>query len=294
MTIPLGMDFETAAILAAIALAEGVVRVPPGATVLRRMLWGRWRVASTPDLVAGWGLVHRLPPLSHTVLLPIPPSGTALSAPSRSVTPTSSQERLHAIRVQMNAADALGLVGLLLLVLGVPVAVHTAGVIGGALAILACVSCQLGLAVLEWTGLGKLEVVRRERWRRVIRNLNPFSAPAASSRLLAEAVQSEGPIMAAKALLSHDDFARWSRPWLYDFRTAGGSHSSPTAGVAITDDCVTEVLGWMPKLAPGDKWCNRCAAVYQSWATECAECRLPLRSEPSAIPEHIPSSGLQD
>lgn len=282
MTVPLGMDVETAAILAVIALAEGVARLPPGSTLFRRTLGGRWRVARAPDLVAGWGLLHRWPPLSHTILVPVPSPDAEAAVPVPSAAANSPQARLHAIRIERRTADALGFLGLCTLVLGIPAAVHAAGVFGGVVAIVVCIGCQVGLAGLEWIGLKRLEVSPPDRWRRVRRNLNLFSAPAASSRLMAEAVLGAGPVLVARALLPPEEFVRWSRPLLYDARIAGSVLASLGHAVALTDQWVVEALDWRPAMGESEKWCDRCAAVYQSWATECGDCRLPLLSEQKA------------
>ncbi len=72
---------------------------------------------------------------------------------------------------------------------------------------------------------------------------------------------------------------------LYDARMAGSVLPSLGHAATLTDQWVVEPLDWRPAMGDSEKWCERCAAVYQSWATECGDCKLPLISESRAAVE---------
>jgi hypothetical protein len=262
------VDTGTVLVLAAIALAEGITRIPAGALVLRRMLVGPWQVSGPSAPRNLMRLVHWWPPMTDTLVVS-PISTTPL-------TRVALQERLRATAPVRRAARATGALTLLGLVLGIPLGVGFAGWFGGLLAAGGVLAGQVVLGALGWRGLHLLGETRRARARLLAVTLNPFAAPHTASRLLAAATAGATPLTVAHALLTPDRWTAWFRPRAYDAGVALAPDQELARGLEAVPHAIDQVLSQRPPMASDDRWCPRCAATYQPGFTACAECEVPL------------------
>lgn len=263
------VDTGTVLVLAAVALAEGVVRVPAGALVLRRILIGAWQVSGSSRLQSRPRLVHWWPPLTESLVL------TSPSASAR-LTSADLQRRLEATATTRLAARVVGTVTLIVLVVGIPVGVGSAGLIGGLVAAACVLAGQMVLGVLGWRGLRALGTPRPARLRLAPQILNPFASPTVASKLLAAAVAGATPLAVARTLLTPDRWATWFRRRAYDAGVAGATDRELAQDLEAARDAVVHVLAQRPAMASDHRWCPRCAATYRSGTAACVECDVAL------------------
>jgi hypothetical protein len=268
------VDVSTVAVLAAISLSEGIGRLPAGALVLRRTLFGPWRVseATRPGRLQ---VVHWWPPLLEALVI------AGRDSALRPLTETELRRRLALTACPRRAARAVGAITLIGLVVGIPLGVEIAGWAGGLLAAAAVVLGQVGLATIGWTGLRRLDADPGARWRLVGSMLNPFTAPAMASRILAAATAGASALTVARTLLPPEAWAAWFRPRAYDARVARISDEDFSGELEGAELAIAAVLGHRPAAGEHDRWCPRCAGTYQAGFTTCAECGVSLKGAAS-------------
>jgi hypothetical protein len=263
------VDTSTVLVLAAVALAEGIVQVPAGAVVLRRFLLGPWQVSGSPAQQSRLQLVHWWPPWTDTLVL----TSSSSSAP---LTGMDLQERLRATAWTCRAARVVGAVTIIVLVVGIPVSIGYAGLIGGLVAAGCMFAGQVILGALGWRGLRALGAPRPARLRLAAQTLNPFASPGVASRLLAAAVAGEPPLTIANTLLTPERWAAWFRRRAYDAGVALTIDRELDQGLAAAREAVARVLAQRPAMASDHRWCPRCAATYRSGIVACVECDVAL------------------
>ena len=269
MTPVMALDTGTVLVLAAVALMEGLARVPAGALILRRRLAGSWNVAGRVE-VARLRLVHFWPPYTETLVLQ-PASG-----PTPPVARAELRSRLDRIEAYHRWAGTAGLITQVALIIGIPLGIGVAGAVGGLLMAGGVVVGQVALALLAWRGLRRLATGKPALRKILFSVLNPFAAPAISSRLMAQACAGASPLAVAQTLLPQGTWADWFRRRAYD------------ADAELTDDreiaeeleepghAIAQVLALRPAVGHGESWCPRCAATYQAGFTECRDCEVTL------------------
>jgi hypothetical protein len=278
------VDASTMLVLAAIALAEGLARVPAGAVVLRRFMNGAWQIEGPTGPGGRFRLVHWWPPWTDTLVVPPRSSGTV------PVRQADLAARIATITTVRRAARVVGAGTLILLVVGVPVGVGGAGAIGGLVALGGVLAGQITLGLLGWRGLAALGRGRGERARLLAAILNPFAAPATASRLLAAATAGATPATVARTLLSPEQWAGWFRPWAYDASVAKNPHQELGQELEAADDAIMQVLALRPPMANDGLWCPRCAATYRAGTTACSDCDIILLQSSQAI---VPTAPLR-
>ena len=271
------VDTSTMLVLAAIALAEGLGRVPAGSVVLRRFLNGAWEIERPAGRGDGLRLIHWWPPWTDTLVVPPRSSGTVPLGQGDLVA------RMAATATIRRTARVVGAMTLILLVVGVPLAFGVAGAVGGLTALGGVVTGQITLGLLGWRGLGSLGAARRERVRLLTTNLNPFSAPALASRLLAAASAGATPATVTRTLLSPERWANWFRPRAYDAGVAQNLDEDLAGDLEDADDAIAQVLARRPNMVGAGLWCPRCAATYQVPATACSDCNIDLLRASEAV-----------
>jgi hypothetical protein len=276
MTAGTAVDTSTMLVLAAIALAEGLTRVPAGAGVLRRVLNEAWQIEAHAAPGDRLRLVHWWSPWTEAIVVP-PGSGARPPARAELVS------RLETTAVVRRAARVIGAATLMLLVVGVPAGFSLAGAVGGLLSFAAVLTGQVALAVLNWFGLKLLGASRRERLRSLPINLNPFAAPGLSSRLLAATFAEATPAAVARTLLSAERWAKWFRPQAYDAGVARTLDRDLAGELEAAEQAIADVLALRPLMADDVLWCPRCASTYQSGARQCADCGIPLLSASQSV-----------
>lgn len=263
-------------IFAVLALIEGIRRVPRGAVVLQRVLFGPWKVAGPEErervrLLSWWS------PLMTTLVL----------APR----PTYAKKTVDDLRAALESRELytalfdlrlFGVVELLVLVAGIPLALERFGTLGflwaaGAVVVL-CLSIYLTL-VFSARALGK---PLRAALRWALPFLSPFAAPRAAEALLAKAVGSVAPGVVTRALVPAAGFLWWIRPLVYDAGQGGDTDRRLLEGLNVSE--LRRELAELPHDAKEGAWCPRCGATFTAGAaTTCSECDVPLVREAPAV-----------
>jgi hypothetical protein len=264
------VDTSTMLVLAAIALAEGLARVPAGAVVLRRMLNGAWQIEEPAGPGDRLRLVHWWSPWTEAVVVPPTPSGGAR------LTRADLVSRMARVATVRRVARIIGAATLILLVVGVPASFGLAGAVGGLSALAGVLTGQLALGVLSWWGLKLLGTDRRQRLGSLPAHLNPFGAPALASRLLAAATAGATATTVAQILLAPESWARWFRPQAYDAGVAFTLDRDLAGELESAAEAVVQVLSQRPSMANDALWCPRCASTYLAGSRKCADCDIPL------------------
>ncbi|HEX7335914.1 MAG TPA: hypothetical protein VF252_01800 [Gemmatimonadales bacterium] len=265
----MALDTGTVLVLAAVALVEGLAKVPAGALILRRRLGGSWRVAGRVE-AAQLRLVHFWPPCTETLVLQQTPGATP---------PVGKSElgsKLDRVESSRRWASVAGLFTQLALILGIPLGIGVAGAMGGLLMAGCVVVGQAALGLLAWNGLRRLGTGRPARSRIVLSVLNPFAAPAISSRLMAEACAGAMPLAVAQALLPHPAWSAWFRRRAYDAAAELSDDREIAEQLEESDRAIAQVLAQRPAMGHEEHWCPRCAATYQAGFTECRDCEVRL------------------
>jgi hypothetical protein len=272
------VDTSTMLVLAAIALAEGVERVPAGSVVLRRFLNGAWQIEEPGGHGDRLRLVHWWSPWTEAIV--VPPGPGVGPRPSRA----DLVSRLAAIVTVRRTARMIGAATLLLLIIGVPAAFGLVGAVGGLVSLGGVFAGQVALAFLGWRGLGLLHLGRRQQLRSLLPNLNPFAAPGVASRLMASAVSGATPATVAQTLLSPGSWTKWFRPQAYDAAIAQTVNRDPVKAMEAAEETIADVLSQRPEMTTVDVlWCPRCASTYQAGSLHCADCNIPLLTASQSV-----------
>lgn len=278
----MALDTGTVLVLAAVALMEGLARVPAGALILRRRLAGSWRVAGRVE-VARLRLVHFWPPSTETLILQQPSGSTPV------VGRTELLSRLDRIEASHRWAGVAGLITQVALIIGIPLGIGVAGAVGGLLMAGGVLVGQVALGLLAGRGLSRLGTGRPAQRKILLSVLNPFSAPAVSSRLMAEACAGATPLAVAQTLLPHPEWAAWFRRRAYDAELTNDRELAEQ--LEESGHAIAQVLALRPVMGHQENWCPRCAATYQAGFTECRDCEVKLLGAEELF--HSRGAGLQ-
>jgi len=258
--------------LALLTLIEGVRRVPRGSVVLHRVLFGRWTV-DPPEPGERIRLLSWWSPLMSTIVL----------APRQKYQRTDAA----AVRSQLEGRDlytalfdlrVLGVVELIVLVLGLPLALQRFGALG----FLAALGAVLLLCLTIFTALAFSARALGKPWRAALRwsfpYLSPFAAPRGAEVLLEEALRDVPPAVASSALLPADAFRLWVRPFVYDASNGREVDRRLLEGLNLKE--LRVALAQEP--AGQGLWCPRCGATFVQ-GESCSECDIQL------VPASTPS-----
>jgi hypothetical protein len=264
----------TIVFLALLTLIEGVRRVPRGSVVLHRVLFGAWTV-EPPEPGGRLRLLAWWSPLTSAIVL----------APREEYQRTN----VDAVRAQLESRElytalfdlrVLGVLELIVLVLGVPLALQRFGALG----FLAALGAVLLLCLTIFTALVFSARALGKPWRAALRwsfpYLSPFAAPRGAEALLQEALREVPPAVASRALLPADVFLRWVRPFVYDASNGGEVDRRLLEGLNLKE--LGASLGSTSQNGQG-MWCPRCGATFVQ-GESCSECDIQLvpASNPSA------------
>ncbi len=285
--MPFVADWATTAALLAVLLAEGIRRLPAGAIVLRRTLWGSWRIAHGPTVRPEWRLVSIWAPFFEHLVIQVGTAGDLVVADEgdRAGEPrryTPSRLTIAAFRI---AGGALFLV----VAIALPMATATFGITGLvrgiALALLGSTTIAVAAALNLRARIGWNAAVKR-----AAPMLSPFTAPRAAEWLCETTMHTVPAAAALHALVRREDFQRWFRTHAYDTLAARDSmlDQEPRKRLEAMIAVVPEDCG------DDDRFCPRCAAVYRSHMEECSDCTsVVLRGGSCVMPpvgtESIPS-----
>ncbi|MGH7530954.1 MAG: hypothetical protein ACREMN_11275 [Gemmatimonadales bacterium] len=264
-------EATTAASLAAVLLLEGIRRVPEGAVVLQRFIFGAWRSLPRTErrgvrLLSWWS-----PLMLSIVVRPRRPEG----GPNGGWDFSRAHGQFVSLRPLLYALQALGLALLLAMVFGIPAATGRFGTPGFFIALGAVFALCLGIVALAaWTAaIAGRPPSAGLPWS--LRFLSPFAAPRAAELLLEELFRDLPPALTARVLLGPEAFVAWIRPHVYD-----RLHGRPETAPLLLDGL--DVAEWIEPVSrvtapdPGAAlWCPRCGARFIH-AALCADCGIPL------------------
>ena len=261
----------TAAILYGISFAEGVRQLPADAIVLRRLGLGRWRFVRRVEIGAGLRLVSWCLPVSLPVVL---------QRESRPMDDAEINERIGVMRthiadtrLSLGLLRVLGLVTLLLLVAGVPIAVERNGLFGLVAAVI--VLLELTFVQALWAGwlLRRVGVTARAAGVASLKLLNPFGVQRASEVLFARIVAGIPALVVARELLGEEEFVRAFRPMLYDALHGDGLADGVASLRPLFDEGrLASLLRAPPAGLASGAFCPRCESQFASGARFCSDC----------------------
>lgn len=274
-------DPGTVALLAGISLAEGVRRVPDGATVLRRVMGGAWSASVVEADAPRWSLVSWWSPLSVTIVC-APWSGGAL------VSATVLAGRWRAIRWRARFLAALSALVQLALVIGLPVSMGALGGGGFVIGVAAILLLAIATMLVGWSALRGVGHTGRAALGQVLGWLSPFAAARAYEQVMEAAARDASPLAVAQWRLAPAAFAAFVRRRAWD-----AEHGAEDAEWTALADAATRrsfVEAAPPGLdATARSWCPRCGAAWRLESGDCPDCGVPLREVPSM--EAVPQRG---
>ncbi|MGH7520923.1 MAG: hypothetical protein ACREMI_06565 [Gemmatimonadales bacterium] len=265
----------TIAILALVTLLEGIRRVPRGSLLLRRVLFGAWRVRPAPPAMTddSLQLLSWWSPIVSTVILRPPRAETSPKPKAWKVGPVRARLEQH--RQTLLDLRVLGLAALLGLVVGIPLAIDRMGAQGfffalGLLGVICFFVCERMYAAAR-----AMDKTRKAAFSWVIGSFSPFAAPRAAEVLLEELVRDIPPGLVARVLLPFAEFLAWVRPHAYDSSQGAPADARFLAGLDPAE--------LKQSLAPpdpavaigGQRWCPRCGATFVE-ADACSDCGIAL------------------
>lgn len=261
-----GVEWPTVALLAGIVLWEELRLVPPGAVVFRALLFRPFEPVEAPP---GRRVVGLWPPITTAfIVFPRTPAGpVGYTLPLK--------ERYALVRRQFLLFRLLGGLGLLVIVLGVPVAAAWLGGAGliGALA-LTLVNSVL-IAFLAYRAAARAGVGAQMRRVPFLSLLSPFAAPRAMEVLLELIFREETVLSVAAVVLTPEAFREWVRPRAYDVQQGVVADAELDAVLPAQEQ--RALINAVPVGAvAGEGYCPRCGATYQVPSGTCSACEVGL------------------
>jgi len=259
-----GDGLVTAGILAVVALSEGVRRLAPGALVLQRWAFGRWRVAHTFELGSGMHLLSWCIPWSLPLILSEPPAGDTLS---RRRLVTRLRARARRVRMDLALLRVLGLLVLVTLVVGVPVATARHGAWGLIASLQMLLLLAIAQATFTWIALRRAGA-RRGVGAAAAKMLWPFNSQLAPQLVQSQVAAGVPKLVAAQELMGDDELLRAMRRDVYDAVNGFGGSDL----LSLYDRAQLRGFLALPVAAPGQPHCPRCGTQYQPDVAACADC----------------------
>jgi hypothetical protein len=260
-------DGSTFWLLGAVALAEGLRRVPAGSVLLRHVPGYPWHVAAGPYRGSAWRLASAFSPLAlHCLLQPV--DGATRELPDR-----------RRLRLWITLLRIPGLLALAALLVGVPLLTASMGTLGLIRAAILLFACSVLTAVLSMLAMMRMGTGWKTAAADALRIISPFTAPRAPEIVLERVLAGVPAADAARALLPAEAFAAWIRPLAYDqvMRDADG--------IIPRDEGERIVRNPPADARVDDAYCPRCAGIYLPGVATCRGCgEVPLERVPS-IPE---------
>lgn len=195
-----------------------------------------------------------------------------------SVATSRGRRRLHRVDLVVSLLRTLGILLLLWIAVGIPLATGRFGVYGLVRGIIQAFVIAIVMALLTMFGLRWLGAARPASIRAVLPLLSPFTAPRACELVLAAAIRDLDPLAKIAALYGEARFLIWIRPWAYDELHARGAATvpDPDAIAVLVERLPRLVLERAVQSAPGNEagahYCPRCARTYRDDILTCHDC----------------------
>jgi ribosomal protein S27AE len=262
------VSWSTSLLLAAVMWLDGGLRkVPSDSIVMRRSLFGSWRIVEVVRAGA-WRAVGRWPSLV-LALVSTEPTRAPLSA-------RQIRARLERARAPIIVLRALGFATSLVLVVGAPVAVDRYGRAGIYVAAVALLGLGIINVFVSALACRRLDANGWASLRFGTAYLWPFAGPYAAERVLALAVAGGSPVDVFREIAGAESFAQWARPHAYDALIRHDSrevHLLDGFGFHLGRRKVEELLSVLPPNVPPDsRFCPRCGANFQDDVRDCTDC----------------------
>jgi hypothetical protein len=277
------VDLGTVALLAAVVWLDGWRRLPTDTLLATRTAFGPWEVRAPWARIGPFALVASWAPLIVPVVVPIElsPDGTG----SRwkcdfAVTVARTRRRLRRVRAVVAMLRALGMLEVLLIIVGIPVATAAFGAPGLLYGILGAFVLAMQVTFGSTIALRSLGVPLGRAFRTSAQLLSPFTAPRATEIVTTAAVGTLHSLAPLAALLGDAHFLRWVRPWAYDelaSRRHGNEPGSPPIAPLVAAVPRAVLARAVERGAPeagddGARYCPRCTRTYVGRVTTCAHC----------------------
>jgi hypothetical protein len=265
-------DGSTFWVLAAIALSEGLRRVPAGSVLLRRVPGYPWQVAAGPYRASAWRMASAFSPLAlHCLLQPV-------DGPRRAMPDVAPVRRwITLLRIP-------SLLALAALLVGVPLLTASMGTLGLIRAAILLFACSVLTAVLSMVALMRMGTGWKTAALDALRTVSPFAAPRAPEIVLERVLAGVPAADAARALLPTDAFAAWVRPLAYDQVMRGAD------GILPRDEAERIIRALPADASVDDVYCPRCAGIYLPGVEVCRGCgEVPLERVGSIEERGIPA-----
>lgn len=261
-----------AALLAAIAVSDGLRLLPAGAIVVSRLAFGDWRAAwVNTDRDAGSRL--RLITWCSPLLLPVVLAGTPDATMPLSQRVARFRKRMRRTRSYLAALRVGGILTLAALVIGIPWLTARSGIWGLLLGVALVLGLSLTQAVVAIVAVRRAGAGMGHAMLRSARYLWPFTAPRAAEDVLSCVTAGVPPLILLHQLLPADAFRRFVRPLLFDAVVCGEHPERVTALRAhLGESQVSEIVSRPPSERDGDAYCPRCGASFYRGARVCSDC----------------------
>lgn len=262
-----GVDWEVVGVFAALVLLEGLRRIPAGALVVRAVGCSGWVPAADAESRGRWRLVSWCSPLVRSVVLPAQGQPGTISSDALAL-------RIEVARRAAPWLAASGLLTMLSLVLGLPLATARLGAVG----FLGAAAFVLALALLT-AAAGALAIRRMNGSAGPLGRVLAWCSPFASGRVIEgvfqAAVEGASPAQVVRALSGERVFAAWARARAYD--VVHGGRPDPDLLLAADVATLGAIVSAEPPLEPGGRsYCPRCAATWSLENGPCPGCAVPL------------------
>jgi len=261
---------EAVAVLALLVMLEGVRRLAPSTSLLRRTMWQRWRVARAVRLGAGFHVVSWLVPLA--LPLPLPSSAGDEDDDTDGSALASMRAREAAVHLDVRVLQINGTIIAAMLVIGVPFLTWSRGLFGLVIALL---QLLFATGLQSMVAHGALERIGAPT--SFVRWLWPFTAIGAAEAVQGRIVAGVPRLVAIRELIGEDVLLHAYRSSLHDL-TRGDDQGADARSLAamVGMERVRAFLDDRPNDLGEERFCPRCAARYRPDVTECAGCELPL------------------
>ena len=299
MLSDLSVDFGTIAVLSIVVWLDGWRRLPTGTLLVARSGFAPWAVRAPWARAGPFALVALWAPIVVPLLLsPEPASAAPVGArwmDDFHVSVARSKRRLRRVRPAVAFLRALGLLLILWIIAGIPLATARFGGPGLIYGVLGAFLLAIEMTLVTTISLGSsLGIPLRRSFRTTAQLLSPFTAPRAAETLTGAAVGQLHSLAPVAAVLGEARFLTWVRPWAYD--ELAGRHHADEDGEATVVNLVSALPRRVLERAvgaavhdegdDGTRYCPRCTRTYREMAATCSNC-----NDLALVAVHGPSGG---
>jgi len=277
------IDLGTVVLLAVVVWLDGWRRRPNDALLVTRSGLGPWTVRPPWTRAGPLALVALWEPIVVPVLLSPTAAHTEVAAApwarDYSVALARTRRRLRRVRLVVVALRAFGILMILWIILGIPVATGRFGAEGLLYGVLAAFVLAIELTFVTTVALRRFGIPFRRAFRMTAPLLSPFTTPRAASIVTTAAVGPLDSVVPLVALLGESAFLAWIRPYAFD-ELAGRTH-------APENETIVNLVRTLPRRTleravepavdhalndDAARYCPRCTRTYRDVMETCDHC----------------------